>query len=467
MRETNANAREDDTSLPGAGGGSGGSTPIVEEEIAAGSASSVAKPAAPQAQSEPFEVIAASEDGKENTVRSEVFELTTPLSAPGSGWRKLFFWVTILILAAALSMFSFATGYPDPKATESAQLSIWHNAPNFSFLIIFFLIAACLALTAFSRDFLSAWTNLRGVLESGVFYFFAGLALLLYAKQGTDAAEHPSITFILAMLGIAIMLFGTGSQAAGAIATGGGTLAKLPSIPPKDGEVVAAEETPSSTTTTGDWSPVKANAVIAGGAAVLAAVFGVGVILFSDRIPGVFEDYGGYNKVMIRPCIAAGSGACTDQDIHSFSISKNMSLADYSIRAESAYGNQLFIRKENKTIQILGFKDDIRGSKYISLKFDRIGPAPPGTVDSVEVDVPTALPPDSTPDGCATSSGGVTTRCRLFKTDSNFGNHIDKISLATFILDLSVDKKPEGISVDAGSYDPKSNSVKPLKLDLQ
>ncbi|MBY3030575.1 hypothetical protein HF265_15900 [Rhizobium leguminosarum] len=382
---------------------------------------------------------------------------------------KYLFWATILLLAGALSVFSFATGLGNltkSTAAQSGWLSIWQNTPNFKFLVTFFLIAACLGFIVSCRDFSSAWANVRRVLESGVFYFFAGLGLLLYAKQGTDAAEHPSITFILAMLGVAIMLFGTGSQAAGAIATAGGT---LPTIPSKASDVAATEEAASAgTPSSGDWSPFKANAVIAGGAAVLTAIFGFGVIHFADKIPGVFQDYGGYNRIMIRPCLADASRSCTETDISSFTVAKNLSLADYSVSAENADGRELFIRKEDKTIQVLALKDELRSGQYISLRFDRIGNAPIGILlaPSVSVDVPVANDRQGSPSGCATDPATAASRCRLSKTDNGSFNRDDNTSLVTFTLDLSGRVQPDK-GVQTTQLDPTSKAVKPVSYDLQ
>ncbi|MDK4741299.1 hypothetical protein PH547_20635 [Rhizobium sp. CNPSo 3464] len=447
MRDTdNANAREDGTPLPGVGD--------ARESIVSSKGE-----------------FAADDPAVGGTQAAGDSAVGGTQAAGGSGEavaRKPVSWPTILVLAGVLSLFSFATGFEDshqPVGAQSILLSMWHNTPNLRFLLTFFLISACLGLTALSQNFASAWANVRRVLESGVFYFFAGLALLLYAKQGTDAAEHPSITFILAMLGVAIMLFGTGSQAAGAIATGSGT---LPSLPKNGSDAATLEQAVGGNAApAGDWSPFKANAVIAGGAAVLTAIFGFGVIQYADKIPGVFTDYGTYSRVMIRPCLAAASGSCTETDINSF-IEANLSLGDYSVSAQNADGRELFVRKENKTIQILALKDDMRSGRYISLKFDRVRDAPPGTLlaSSVSVEVPLFDVNKSLGDGCVTGSG-VVTRCRLSPTDNASTNRSDKLELVTFALDLSGGAQPGSVSVQTAHFDPMSNAVKPVTIQLQ
>ncbi|MGO7171384.1 hypothetical protein AB9F47_30490 [Rhizobium leguminosarum] len=454
MRDSdNANAREDDSLSPAPVNASEKTT-ANEVDIADKGQVAEVTPVAEEIESE-------------SPVSAEIVnEQSSVAERP-----KYMFWITILLLAGALSAFSFATGSGNParsSVSQSGWLSVWQNTPNFKFLVTFFLIAACLVLTVSSRDFASTWTNVRRVLESGVFYFFAGLGLILYAKQGTDAAEHPSITFILAMLGVAIMLFGTGSQAAGAIATMG---SNLPALPNKDGPVVAAEE-PVGTNDSPmkDWTPLKANAVIAGGAAVLTAIFGFGVIHYADDIPGVFRDYSGYNRVMIRPCLAAAPGSCTETDISTFMEAKNLSLTDYSVSAENADGRELFIRKEDKTIQILALKDEMRSGSYISLRFDRIRDAPLGTLlaSSISVDVPIAASNDDvSASGCDRGSGHGATRCRLSKTANASFNRDDNTSLVTFTLDFSGGVKSDSLSVQTTHFDPMLNAVKPVTIELQ
>lgn len=381
------------------------------------------------------------------------------------------FWTAVLLIAGALSVFAFATGSVTQGKSDSLQsgwLSIWHNTPNFKFLVTFFLIAASLGFTVSCRDFSSAWTNVRRVLESGAFYFFAGLGLLLYAKQGTDAAEHPSITFILAMLGVAIMLFGTGSQATGAIATAGGS---LPSLPKKANDVAVTEETTSGGgTSSGDWGPFKANAVIAGGAAVLTAIFGFGVIHFAKDIPVVFRDYGGYNRIMIRPCLGDRSRSCTDNDISSFTLAKNLSLSNYSVSAENADGRELFIRKEEKTIQILALENELRSGGYITLSFDRIGEPPAGALlaTSVSVSVPVAIDEKQSPSkGCTPEAAAGLSYSRLCKTNNPSFNREDNTSLATFTLDLAGGVQPEEVSVQTTQADPTSKTAIPVSLNLK
>jgi len=101
--------------------------------------------------------------------------------------------------------------------------------------------------------------------SSGNFYIVLGSLFLWAAFSKADDA-HSALIFILVILGVAIVLYGTGTQAAG---------------------------TGSAQAPTNDQ--IKANIAIAGGAGVLAAFFGFGIISYKDDLVGVFKrtiDYG-------------------------------------------------------------------------------------------------------------------------------------------------------------------------------
>lgn len=104
------------------------------------------------------------------------------------------------------------------------------------------------------------YAEARSFFSSGNFYIVVGCIFLWQAISRADEA-HSSLVFILAILGVAIILYGTGTQAAAqgdATQTAPGTTAKL-------------------------------NLAIAGGAGVLAAVFGFGVLSYHDEIGKVFK----------------------------------------------------------------------------------------------------------------------------------------------------------------------------------
>jgi hypothetical protein len=225
------------------------------------------------------------------------------------------------------------------------------------------------------------------------------LSLLLYAIHTTSSQIQPSLTFLLAMLGVAIMLFGTGSQAIGAIATAGAALPvldkkKLDDLldgiksktleigsPPDDQrqkitEVIeeARASVPNASTPESDkanlWQPFKANAVVAGGAAVLTAIFGFGVIAQRVEIKEVFGQYEKYTKIKINAC-AALTPTCGDETTADAPKLENFLLTDYSVKATLANGAPLFTIVAGNEIQILVFGDAFDQNEPISLIMSR------------------------------------------------------------------------------------------------
>jgi hypothetical protein len=320
------------------------------------------------------------------------------------------------------------------------------------------------------------WERLDRILQSGAFYFFAGLGMLLYAFQASNAQEHPSLTFLIAMLGFAIMLFGTGSQAAGAIATSGARLPRVseargtdapetgaapeagePAAPsakmqamlkaiadgnarPSDAEKAqalgqlepiakaAAAELDAAKRAArpagADWTPVKANAAIAGGAAVLTAIFGVGVIHFSEKIRDVFNDFERYEIVSLQACSGypdptTGALVCNPgQDFLS-----ELKLDNYAVRAVNARGVAVPIWQDGKRINILVFRNDLRTGRMIRLVANRLDDL--DNFYSKEVDVMISLADPAPADG---ASGSAATKpacvswqtgpaCRLSRLD--------------------------------------------------
>jgi hypothetical protein len=301
-------------------------------------------------------------------------------------------------------------------------------------MIVLGVVAVGLLFIGFIRswtNFDAFWLQAERVLQSGIFYFFAGLALLLYAIHTTNAQEHPSLTFLIAMLGVAIMLFGTGSQAASTIATAG---ARLPAVSEARGiantsdrsmaaandnaatlltdhaavvaetnakaiekaisEVVAKPSDAEKATALAnlvdlaknsvsaaekaklaavqykasghgnDWGPIKANAAIAGGAAVLAALFGWGVIHYSDDIRQVFGDYERYEKIVIDAC-ASYDRFCKQADNIVGSNLERFNLNDYTIGVQRGDGVSLFAAQNAQRITLMVFATDLRESSFI------------------------------------------------------------------------------------------------------
>ena len=229
------------------------------------------------------------------------------------------------------------------------------------------IVLVLLLVLSLATDLPSHWRNVSLVLESGSFYFFAGLALLFFAQRGSDAREHPSITFILAMLGVAIMLFGTGSQATGALATQG---ARLPPLGEPSG-TTATEPSGQGGDGAPGWGPMKANAIIAGGAAVLTIVFGFGVIYYRDEIPRVFNDYGQYERILVKPCYTRAQ-SCVASDFTLRDGPRDFDFRSYEVTASNAEGEELFVRKSQGGFQILALPgEDLKIGRLVQVKLLR------------------------------------------------------------------------------------------------
>jgi hypothetical protein len=188
------------------------------------------------------------------------------------------------------------------------------------------------------------WRMLESITTSSTFYFIAGLGLLLYAIR-SSGLNHPGLTFVVAMLGVAILLFGTGSQAAGTF----------------DASAAA-----------NGWNVNKANVAVAGGAAVLTAIFSWGVLHYSTDIGRVFSNYSRYAIVTVEACggpelcLASGEGAenLTDRDF---------SFDQYNIEAESELGFPIHTWHTERAIQILVLTPLAELDYHVRLKAVKVG----------------------------------------------------------------------------------------------
>lgn len=99
-----------------------------------------------------------------------------------------------------------------------------------------------------------------------IFFILLGCVFLFVAGRLIDET-HPSFVFLLAILGVSIVLYGTGTQASG------------------EGELKSV--------------PIKV--IIAGGAGVLAAVFGFGVVSQVEGIQKVFSKVAYFGVIELKP----------------------------------------------------------------------------------------------------------------------------------------------------------------------
>lgn len=105
--------------------------------------------------------------------------------------------------------------------------------------------------------------------KSGFFFILLGCGFLYFAYHVLYHV-HPTFVFILALLGMSIVLFGTGTQSLGS------------------GEF------------TEPGSKARAKFYLAGGAGVLAGLFGFGAVMGASKIERVFSNSSGYALVVFE-----------------------------------------------------------------------------------------------------------------------------------------------------------------------
>jgi hypothetical protein len=145
--------------------------------------------------------------------------------------------------------------------------------------------------------------------QSSAFYYLSGLAFLVAAFICQKHGIFSTLTFLLALLGVAILLYGTGSQAMLSMGQGAGPQQLDPQRveailrdklkdPEKIGEiardVVAVAGRPA-----GQY----ANFAVAGGAAALTAFFGWAITAKSPEIRAVFQDHTRYVLATVEPSL--------------------------------------------------------------------------------------------------------------------------------------------------------------------
>ena len=102
-----------------------------------------------------------------------------------------------------------------------------------------------------------------------IFFILLGCIFLFAAGRLIDET-HPSFVFLLAILGVSIVLYGTGTQASGE----------------------------------GNLSSVPIKVVVAGGAGALAAIFGFGVVWQVEGIQKVFGKVANFGVIELRSPLA-------------------------------------------------------------------------------------------------------------------------------------------------------------------
>jgi hypothetical protein len=108
----------------------------------------------------------------------------------------------------------------------------------------------------------SAWDRFTQFTTSGLFFMTVGMALLVMAELVLDTT-HASFSFVLVVIGVAVLLFGTGTQGVGHMETTGYKVA------------------------------------IAGGAGAIAFCVGLGTIHYADAIKTVFQAEKKYIRIVM------------------------------------------------------------------------------------------------------------------------------------------------------------------------
>jgi hypothetical protein len=109
------------------------------------------------------------------------------------------------------------------------------------------------------------YAEIKDFFGSPIFFILLGCSFLFFAAKLMEDT-HPSFVFLLAILGVSIVLYGTGTQGVGT--------AELKNVPIK--------------------------VAVAGGAGVLAAVFGFGIVWQSKNIQEVFKAERQYAVVVLQ-----------------------------------------------------------------------------------------------------------------------------------------------------------------------
>jgi len=111
----------------------------------------------------------------------------------------------------------------------------------------------------------SAYSEIKLFFATPLFFILLGCAFL-FAAWRLMQETHPSFVFLLAILGISIVLYGTGTQGVG----------------------------------NAEFKEVPVKVAVAGGAGVLACVFGFGVLWQSAKISDVFKTTHQYGLVVLQ-----------------------------------------------------------------------------------------------------------------------------------------------------------------------
>jgi hypothetical protein len=279
--------------------------------------------------------------------------------------------------------------------------------------------------------------SLNELLQSPPFYFFFGCFLIVMAFIATQINLNTSLTFLVAMLGVAILLYGTGSQAAGTFGDSPQTAQALLANQTKTGGD-AGVETPLSNspqqTSTQPTVGRLGNVAIAGGAAVLTAAFGWGVIEYASEIRQVFRDHDQYVQVRVEFC-DGDTGECSDKpqsdNTRALPTALSGNLRSYFLQVaymETRLGERAYARELNSAIEFVLFRRDLGADGMVRI-FAKVE-SESGLVYAASNDF---FSVDSALD--CVSPGVDLTKCEIYATDNS--RDAERIPILTLRVAIS------------------------------
>lgn len=220
---------------------------------------------------------------------------------------------------------------------------------------------------------------IRFLYDTGLFYFLTGCSFIAFAFVASGFKLNSSLIFVVAVLGIAVLLYGTGSQSAGSYGSTGNGIEDLIKIInanlTPDEKVKFLDQLRLSTDASNNVA--KFNIAIAGGAAVLAALFGFGIISNSSEIRRVFRDYDTYFKVRVEFCKPTDNicaprrmdAANNDQATTPFPAigADDLKRLVESVILETGSGNKLHYRRDGSRIEAIVLERELGAQKIFRL----------------------------------------------------------------------------------------------------
>jgi hypothetical protein len=385
------------------------------------------------------------------------------------------------IKAAALE---YLYSGPDPEARETVKSFLIHlenkindaaAADRQTDAVVEKLRAASASLPAGGR---TVFERVSEAMQSPPFYFVFGGLMLVSAFISTESQFNSSLTFLIAMLGLAIMLYGTGSQAAGTFGAGStqaATLLKRAARPANGAEGAAPEapeepEPASVVKLAGVSAPM--NVAIAGGAAVLSAFFGWAVLHSAQDIRQVFRDDDRYTIVKVALCDKSVS-TCRDPKITSVQTTEELrktSLVPQQVMdelskdayLETSFGHKAYARKEGRILEFVVFDRDLDDGDDLHIMGTTVYDNTTYSVDATFFDLRKSKP-------CATEkSNSVTSvdagqRCQagVFKLDDD-ARDTDRVR--RLVIRAPVAQEANEFAVQGGTIEDRrpTNPIAPL-----